>query len=125
MFKGTCENMAEVKETWAEPTDRLLYVLRLKDECFYVGQSRADRFEGRIRAHFKGKGSAWTKAHLPVDVIEKIEVHGSYRDIELIENQKVIEYIKRYGLSKVRGGFFSNVDEEVTRKNLCHHGYSF
>lgn len=114
--------MAEITEDRALPARRVVYVLRLSDECFYIGQSRADCIEKRIKKHFKGKGSAWTKLHSPIEVVEQFEVYGSYRDGELQENEKTIEYMRRYGLSKVRGGFFSNTDETVLVKNLKSHG---
>lgn len=113
--------MAEVKEEWAQPSERLLYVLRLQDDCFYIGQSRTENFEARIQKHFRGKGSAWTRLHPPIEMIEKQLVFGSYREIELKENEKVVEYMRRYGMGKVRGGFFASVDETVTEKNLRHH----
>lgn len=116
--------MSEVTEKWADPTKRILYVLQLEDGCFYIGQSSVENFDRRIKKHFRGKGSAWTKAHSPVEIVEQTELYGSYRDIELSENEKTVEYMARYGIEKVRGGFFSTVDEEATRKNLQHHGYS-
>ena len=115
--------MAEVKEKWADTALRILYVLKLKDECFYIGQSLKDHYEMRIKKHFKGRGSSWTKLHRPIEVLEEISVDGTYRDIELKENQKTFEYMKKYGVKKVRGGFFSHTDEVQTIKGLKKHGY--
>lgn len=115
--------MAEVTEAWAKPAERVLYVLRLSDGCYYVGQSLTDKVEHRVRKHFNGSGSSWTRLHLPIEIIEKNVVYGSYREIELQENAKVIEYMKKYGVENVRGGFFANCDLESTIKNLRHHGY--
>jgi len=103
--------------------ERVLYVLRLEDECYYIGQSRKERIETRLRKHFKGKGSAWTQLHPPIEIIEQTAMVCDYRGGELQENQKTIEYMKKYGIDKVRGGFFSNCDLDITTKNLHHHGY--
>lgn len=113
-----------MEEVWKEAGERVLYVLRLEDGCFYVGQSRKENLQHRLRKHFSGTGSAWTRLHPPIEIVEQIDMVLDYRGGELQENQKVIEYMKRYGVSKVRGGFFTSVDEEGLRKNLRHHGYS-
>lgn len=115
--------MAEVTEAWAQPAERILYVLRLADGCYYVGQSLTDKVEHRLRKHFAGSGSAWTQLHPPIEVVERSVVSGSYREIELQENAKVIEYMRQYGVANVRGGFFSRCDFEETVKNLRHHGF--
>ena len=113
--------MSEVTENWAQTTDRIIYILKLTDDCFYIGQSSVDNYEERIKKHFRGKGSAWTKLHPPIEIVEINKVYGSYREIELQENSKTIEYMKRYGLKKVRGGFYSITDETQLKKNLLHH----
>ena len=46
-----------------------------------------------------------------------------HREIELLENAKVVEYMQQYGVAKVRGGFFANCDLDNTIKNLRHHGF--
>jgi DNA primase len=40
-----------------------VYVLRLEDDCFYIGFSR--NLDRRIKEHFSGNGSVWTKKHKP------------------------------------------------------------
>ncbi len=102
--------------------ERILYVLRLSDDCFYIGQSRPQNFKARMRNHFRGKGSAWTRLHHPIEIVEEVSFCGDYRAGEILENDKTLEYMRRYGLEYVRGGFFSNCDIEQTRKNLQGHG---
>lgn len=48
-----------------------IYILALKDSCFYVGRSM--NASQRIKKHFAGMGSAWTKLHKPIGVLKVIE----------------------------------------------------
>ena len=114
-------------EDWykEQASDKILYVLRLEDGCYYIGQSEQHCFEDRVSKHFRGQGSEWTKLHAPIEIVEQSTNYGNYRDFELRENEKTIEYMRRYGVSKVRGGFFTMIDEEQTIKNLRSHGYDF
>lgn len=102
---------------------RVLYALLLEDNYIYVGQTMDD-YERRIRKHFNGKGSSWTKVHKPLEVLEVTSFFGDYREGEYKENDLTVEYMKKYGIDHVRGGFFSNVDNTGLRKNLVHHGYN-
>ena len=45
-----------------------LYILKLKDSKLYIGQS-IDPYT-RIKQHFKGKGSSWTKLHQPEEIVK-------------------------------------------------------
>ena len=42
----------------------MLYVLKLEDECWYVGISKDPVY--RISQHCGGTGSAWCKKHKPL-----------------------------------------------------------
>jgi predicted GIY-YIG superfamily endonuclease len=45
-----------------------VYALKLAGGKYYIGKS--DNIEQRIKSHFSGAGSAWTREHAPVKVIE-------------------------------------------------------
>lgn len=47
-----------------------IYILALENNCFYVG--RSTNVKQRIKDHFSGKGSAWTKLHKPIGVVKII-----------------------------------------------------
>jgi predicted GIY-YIG superfamily endonuclease len=97
-----------------------LYILELEHGCFYVGQSATP--EVRVEAHQKGKGSAWTKAHLPIRLLERRPAESkNWKHAEEIENQLTLMMMRKYGWQRVRGGYWTNVSEELTRKNLLHH----
>ncbi|PWD01861.1 GIY-YIG nuclease family protein [Pseudomonas amygdali pv. lachrymans] len=105
-----------------EKCARFLYVLGLSDGKFYVGQAKdPDR---RIRKHFSGSGSQWTRMHPPVkELMRKCLEDVDYRAGELAENELVLELMRQYGYENVRGGFFSNTSVEHVEKGLISHGY--
>ena len=111
-----------VEEQFIE-CDRILYVLKLKHGCYYVGQSIKRCYEERIKKHFMKKGSSWTKLHPPIEIIEEYEFVSDYRGGELLENEKTVELMQKYGIEKVRGGFFSQTSMVDLEKNLARHGY--
>jgi len=80
-----------------------VYVLQLSDGKFYVGRT-ADS-ESRIRQHFSGYGSAWTRLHPPLEVLE---VHSNVPIAE--ENEITKRYMQQHGWQNVRGGAYSQVD---------------
>ncbi|MBK5374651.1 GIY-YIG nuclease family protein [Pseudomonas sp. TH43] len=101
---------------------RHLYVLELANGKFYVGQAKdPDR---RIRKHFNGSGSAWTRMHPPVkELLRKCLEDVDYRAGELAENEVVLQLMRQYGYENVRGGFFTNTSDEHVEKALISHGY--
>ena len=98
-----------------------LYVLELQDGCFYVGQSEVP--EIRIRSHVRGKGSQWTKKHPPICLSERRPAESrDWKEAEFVENQLTLMMMRKHGWQRVRGGYWCNVDEELTRKGLLAHG---
>ena len=80
-----------------------LYVLRLEDDCYYVGMSY--NLNLRWSQHWQGKGAKWTKLHKPLEVIKVI-----YPATEAgIENKITLEYIAQFGADKVKGGNYCKI----------------
>lgn len=99
----------------------LLYVLKLEDGCYYVGQSV--EVHKRIQLHKVSKGAAWTKLHAPLALVECKRTWTSDRkSAETKENLLTLEMMKKYGWQKVRGGWFCQIDEESLQVNLHAHG---
>ena len=100
-----------------------IYVLRLEGGRYYVGKS--DNILERYYQHTQGNGSAWTKKYKPI-ALEK-----TFNKVTLFEEDKVTkEYMARYGIDKVRGGSYVQMnlsEEQVTllereirgAKDLC------
>ena len=80
-----------------------LYVLRLQGDKYYVGQSR--NLADRMKKHFGGKGSAWTRLHPPLEVVKTIELDTtSWITAAEIETYLTLDLMKIYGADNVRGG---------------------
>ena len=77
-----------------------IYVLALERGNYYVGSS--NNAERHIKQHFNGEGSAWTKLYKPVEVVER-----RVRMNRFEEDQVVKEYMEKYGITKVRGGSYT------------------
>jgi predicted GIY-YIG superfamily endonuclease len=74
-----------------------VYVLLLKDNHFYVGQSQ--NVKRRLEEHVEGKGSAWTKLHPVIDIMRVTESTGPHDEQNL-----TVELMAKYGIDKGRGG---------------------
>ena len=80
-----------------------VYLLKLANNKYYVGYSV--NMESRIDAHFRGEGSAWTRAFKPLKVQETHENKD-----KAYETQLTLEYMRKYGWQNVRGGPYVQVD---------------
>lgn len=80
-----------------------LYVLRLKNDCWYIGYSK--NVAKRFLKHMNGKGALWTLANQPIEIFE-IRETGLTLDSEAakLEDMLTIEYARMYGTENVRGG---------------------
>ena len=91
------------RKQYLDIIERVIYVLELKDGCFYVGQAQKKSFERRMKEHFdlerKSRKSPWVKLHPPISILETLEYVGTVPELVIYENQKTIEYMKKYGMS--------------------------
>jgi predicted GIY-YIG superfamily endonuclease len=80
-----------------------IYVLRLVGGRYYIGKS--DNITNRYQQHLNGNGSAWTKKYKPVSLEKTI------KNVSPFEEDKVTkEYMSKYGIDKVRGGSYVEVE---------------
>jgi len=94
-----------------------IYILELESEKYYVGQTK--HLRERIRKHFDGKGSAWTKRHRPISVISQLELNTSYwRDALEVEKEFTLELMSSLGWENVRGAGWSMVEMKSKPKEL-------
>src|SRR5665648_271205 len=86
-----------------------VYVLKLKEGKYYVGQSTDA--DSRIKAHFNGSGSAWTKQYAPVKVVERM------KNCDVFEEDKITkQYMLKYGIDNVRGGAYVQTQLDEAQK---------
>lgn len=81
-----------------------VYILKCKDNCYYIGKTTGSYFKD-IDNHFKGNGCEWTKLHKPL----RLEILRHFCD-ETDDDFYTKLYITKYGISKVRGGSYSQVE---------------
>lgn len=112
-------------------SNRVIYVLRLESEKYYVGSLflTSENLEvvehPRILKHFHGLGAEWTKLHVPIEVIQIITPADEFE-----EDKQTKIYMDKYGIDNVRGGSYCEINlsnnqiyclkkEIATAKGLC------
>ena len=88
-----------------------IYVLRLEGGRYYVGKT--DNVPQRFQQHLHGQGSAWTKKYKTVS-LEKTIKHASVFD----EDKVTKEYMAKYGVDKVRGGSYVQMELSEEQKTM-------
>lgn len=80
-----------------------IYVLCLEGGRYYIGKS--DNITNRYKQHLNGNGSAWTRKYKPISLKKIIE------NVSPFEEDKITkEYMSKYGIDKVRGGSYVEVE---------------
>jgi len=60
----------------------------------------------RLRLHFQGEGTAWTKRHKPKNISLQIKVAAP--SAGLLEDFHTLNLMRQHGIFAVRGGKYSN-----------------
>lgn len=79
-----------------------IYILLLENDYYYIGES--SNFIQSYQQHIDKRSCEWTKLHRTVTIAKVIQQTKDYTIDDC-----VIEYMKKYGIDKVRGGSFSDV----------------
>jgi len=88
-----------------------LYVLKLEGDRYYVGKTTD--VKKRVTEHATGNGARYTKLYKPSRVVE-VRTLKSSQD----ENNLTREYMEKYGVDKVRGGSYSQVNLPSDTKRI-------
>ncbi|NQX65742.1 GIY-YIG nuclease family protein [Paenibacillus alba] len=100
-----------------EKVMRFIYVLKLDDGHYYIGQT--DNLERRIANHGTSIGATWTNIYKPISMIETLSVGVcNYFEAKNMENDITLDYMRKFGWQRVRGGDFSNSDERAVYDKL-------
>jgi predicted GIY-YIG superfamily endonuclease len=84
-----------------------VYVLKLEDECWYVGLSTAGTgVEQRLSKHCQGIGANWPQLHKPVALVDYY-----YPATKDLENDVTRYYATMYGPERVRGGSWTRPEQ--------------
>lgn len=86
-----------------------IYILRLEGGRYYIGKT--NNLIKRYEEHLNGNGSAWTRKYKPIS-LEKTISNASPFD----EDKYTKEYMSKYGIEKVRGGSYVEVDLDDLQK---------
>ncbi len=96
-----------------------IYVLLCEKGRYYIGKTNRPLQE-RIEEHFDMYGSEWTSKYKPVKVVEQIDNAD-----EFDEDKFTKIYMKKYGIDKVRGGTYTQMELPkysllTLEKELCN-----
>jgi predicted GIY-YIG superfamily endonuclease len=80
-----------------------LYVLKLRDSCYYVGST--SNLEDRLKQHQNGEGAQWTRLHGFIDVYQTTPFDTLQQALDS-ETRRAAELMLIHGVNKVRGGMF-------------------
>lgn len=81
-----------------------IYVLQCEKNRYYIGKTDRPLLD-RIEEHFNRNGSQWTRKYRPIKVVEQIPNAD-----EFDEDKYTKKYMKKYGIDKVRGGTYTQLE---------------
>lgn len=100
-----------------EAKGRIIYVLKLENECWYVGET--DDFQKRLESHCRGsKDSSIFVKENPVVAVAAVFTTDikTEPEVQVYENAYTLFLMCAYGVSRVQGGMFcANNTREITR----------
>jgi len=88
-----------------------IYILKLKEDKYYVGKTSNPDF--RITNHFDSKGSKWTTKYKPIQIEEIIPNCDDYD-----EDKYTNIYMNKYGIDNVRGGSYCEI--KLSKQSVDH-----
>jgi len=80
-----------------------IYILKLVGGRYYVGKT--EQVMKRYGEHLNGSGSAYTRKYKPIAIHKTIENASPFD-----EDRYVKEYMAKYGIEKVRGGSYVEIN---------------
>lgn len=101
-----------------------VYALELAGGNYYIGQTKNIKRRTRQHASNTRTGSLWTAKHQPIGFVE-IDSPAFYSESEAAhrESEITLQYMKKYGWRKVRGGAFCCLDESELLYQLQMAGH--
>lgn len=92
-------------------TKSTVYVLKLENDCWYVGVT--EDMKKRMRKQFLNPSTGWTSKHQPVEIV--FTCPGDLA----VERQVTMDLVQLYGVDKVRGGSpYHRADVTYKKENV-------
>ena len=88
-----------------------IYILELQGGNYYIGKT--SNVIQRYQQHLNGNGSAWTTRYAPLSLIKTIENASAFD-----EDKVTKEYMAKYGMDKVRGGTYVEMELSAVHKQV-------
>jgi predicted GIY-YIG superfamily endonuclease len=111
-----------LRETWKSANTKrleIVYVLRCKNDKYYVGKTESSRLNVRIGEHLSGD-SWWTKQNPPLELVEKVPCEG----FPFAEMAMTYHYMNMHGMDNVRGaqhcGYLDDWQTNQIQRALRH-----
>lgn len=79
-----------------------IYILKCEQNKYYVGKTTEPH--NRLKSHYCGNGSAWTKKFKPICTLEVIPNCNAFD-----EDKYTKMYMDKYGIENVRGGTYCQI----------------
>lgn len=108
--KSTLFQLESLKWNLKDKIGKYCYVLRLENDCFYIGISSS--LKNRISQHFAEDGAKWTKINNPIAIEDIFEINEQ----ELIEEYYL--YLPFFNYTSLR-----SVNKNFTIKDLYFEAY--
>ena len=79
-----------------------IYILKCEHNKYYIGKTKEPW--NRLKSHYNGSGSSWTKKYKPIETLEVIP------NCDIFDEDKYTKmYMDKYGIDNVRGGSYCQV----------------
>jgi predicted GIY-YIG superfamily endonuclease len=99
-----------------------IYVLRLTDGRYYVGQTLD--LKRRLREHESGRGATFTQHHKPIEFLHCEEFNQGLSQAKFHENKLTLVYMQQYGWKNVRDGCYATLNEQTIWRLLRNTVYT-
>lgn len=85
------------------------FVLKLHGDNYFIGKT--NNLKLALLNELNGLGSEWTKMHKPLELLSLFKINSTEKStVRQLHNDLVINFMKKFGFHKVRGGDFFRAD---------------
>ncbi|MFD2328774.1 hypothetical protein ACFSR7_05875 [Cohnella sp. GCM10020058] len=102
-------------------TERLVYVLRLEDNGYFIGQIEVEELP-QITTLYQNSSLTWNRQRRALGLNEALSLGScTFAEARQKENEVTVQYMSLYGISNVRGGdFTASRDSTVLKQWMAY-----